>query len=203
MQACAPAIAGINDPAPLLPPVAPQLRTLAGTLLATLAAGALYEITKQIVSPGISLWASHAMTIAAFGLAATCAVHRALRRQARLGAACHAAEADRIGLADAVAQASDSIVMTDAQGRIEYVNPAFTLLTGYGAPEVIGQNVRVLESGLQSPPFYRDLWSTIRAGKVWHGELFNRRKDGALSLRGHDHHAGQGFNGEYPQVHRG
>jgi len=70
-------------------------------------------------------------------------------------------------------------VVADAEGRIESVNPAFTTLTGYTAAEVVGQNPRVLKSGRHTPEFYAEMWRTIKAGEVWTGEMFNRRKDGA------------------------
>ncbi|MGA9425802.1 MAG: PAS domain-containing protein, partial [Terracidiphilus sp.] len=86
------------------------------------------------------------------------------------------------GLAEAVAQAADAIVITDSDGVIQFVNPAFTTLTGYSGEEAVGQSPRVLKSGCQSDSFYRELWSTIRSGKVWRGELVNRRKDGSTYL---------------------
>jgi len=70
------------------------------------------------------------------------------------------------------------IVITDPEGTILWVNPGFTVLTGYTAEEALGQNPRLLKSGKHDQPFYRDLWNTILAGKVWQGELTNRRKDG-------------------------
>jgi len=81
-------------------------------------------------------------------------------------------------LATAIEQAGDAIVITDAGARIRYVNPAFTLMTGYSAAEAIGQNPSILKSGRQDQDFYRDLWDTVRAGRAWRGELINRRKDG-------------------------
>ncbi len=81
-------------------------------------------------------------------------------------------------LSRAVEQSPISIVITDADGRIEYVNPVFTTLTGYSAAEVIGQNPRILKSGRHPSEFYAGLWQTIRAGHDWHGILENRRKDG-------------------------
>ena len=80
----------------------------------------------------------------------------------------------------AIDQAADSIVITDTDACIQYVNPAFTRLTGYSPQEVIGKSPNILKSGRQNPMFYRNLWDTIRAGQVWHGKLINRRKDGAL-----------------------
>ena len=85
---------------------------------------------------------------------------------------------DRDGLVTAVEQSADSIVITDVSGQIQYVNPAFTAMTGYSFEEAVGQNPRVLKSGCHSKEFYQDLWKTLRSGQVWHGELTNRRKDG-------------------------
>lgn len=70
------------------------------------------------------------------------------------------------------------IVFTDRQGKIEYVNPTFTLMTGYTLKESIGNNPNILKSGIQNKSFYANMWQTIGKGKVWHGELANRRKDG-------------------------
>ncbi len=80
----------------------------------------------------------------------------------------------------AVEQSPIAVIMTDLDGQIQYVNAAFTRNTGYQPDEVLGKTPRVLKSGETSPTVYRDLWATIRAGKVWHGDLVNRRKDGTL-----------------------
>jgi PAS domain S-box-containing protein len=80
----------------------------------------------------------------------------------------------------AIDAAAEAVVITDAEGHIQYVNPAFTSVTGYGAAEAIGGNPRVLKSGLHPREFYEDLWRTIIAGKVWQNELMNRRKDGTV-----------------------
>jgi PAS domain S-box-containing protein len=85
---------------------------------------------------------------------------------------------ERAGLAAAVEQSADGVVITDISGAIQYANPAFSLMTGYSRQEVTGQNPRVLKSGLCSAAFYQGLWNTISSGQVWHGELINRRKDG-------------------------
>lgn len=71
-------------------------------------------------------------------------------------------------------------VITDARGRIEWVNPAFTRLTGYPAHEVIGRTPQLLRSGHHSREFYVRMWETIERGDVWEGDLHNRRKDGTL-----------------------
>jgi len=83
-------------------------------------------------------------------------------------------------LSKAVQHAAEAIVITNAEGTIEYVNPAFTEITGYSAAEAIGQNPRILKSGRQDEAFYQTLWSTITSGKVWRGRFVNRRKDGTL-----------------------
>ncbi len=83
-------------------------------------------------------------------------------------------------LATAIEQAGDAIMITDIAARIRYVNPAFTRMTGYSAREAIGQNANILNSGRQKADYYRDLWTTVVAGRIWHGELINRRKDGTL-----------------------
>ncbi len=77
-------------------------------------------------------------------------------------------------------QSPASVVITDTEGAIEYVNPRFSQITGYGAAEAVGKNPRILKSGEQSREFYAELWATIAAGKRWRGEFHNRRKDGSL-----------------------
>jgi PAS domain S-box-containing protein len=86
----------------------------------------------------------------------------------------------RAGLLAAVEQAADPIVVTGPDGRIQYVNPAFTDLTGYSAAESVGRSTSMLKSGRESAEFYSNLWRTIEAGDVWEGHLVNRRKDGTL-----------------------
>ncbi|HMK24332.1 MAG TPA: PAS domain S-box protein, partial [Terriglobales bacterium] len=81
-------------------------------------------------------------------------------------------------LYSAVEQCADLIVITDDTGRIEYVNPAFEKLTGYNRQEVLGQTPRVLKSGEQGPDVYRDLWTTILAGKTYRNVMINRKKSG-------------------------
>ena len=76
--------------------------------------------------------------------------------------------------------AANAIVITDPRGNIQWVNAAFSRLTGYSAAEAIGHNPRVLKSGQHDEAFYRSIWETVLAGNVWHGELVNRRKDGTL-----------------------
>ena len=80
----------------------------------------------------------------------------------------------------ALEQAADGVVITDTRATIQYVNPAFTRLTGYSAEEVLGKTPNLLKSGRQNPSYYEDLWKTIKSGQVWHGQLINRRKDRTL-----------------------
>ncbi len=80
----------------------------------------------------------------------------------------------------AVEQAAESVVMTDVEGKIQYVNPAFEQVTGYRRAEAEGKNPRFLNSGQQNAEFYQQMWTTINAGKVWSGNFVNRRKDGSL-----------------------
>lgn len=91
-----------------------------------------------------------------------------------------AEEEELIKLSSAIEQSPVTIVITDAKGDIEFVNPKFTQLTGYLPEEVIGRNPRILKSGETSPEEYKSLWRTISAGNVWHGEFQNKKKSGAL-----------------------
>jgi len=83
-------------------------------------------------------------------------------------------------MSSAMDQAGASILITDRDGIIEYVNPAFTKLTGYSAKEAIGQTPRLLKSGGQDDAFYAAMWKTISDGKVWHNKVIDRKKDGSF-----------------------
>jgi PAS domain S-box-containing protein len=83
-------------------------------------------------------------------------------------------------LVQAVEQSPLSVVITDVDGKIEHVNPTFTRVTGYQPDEVIGKNPRILKSGETSPDQYASLWQTILDGKVWRGEIRNRKKSGEI-----------------------
>ncbi len=80
----------------------------------------------------------------------------------------------------ALESAANGIVISDRDGNILWVNPAFTAITGYTHVEVIGKNLRLLKSGAHDTNFYASMWQTILAGNVWQGEMINRRKDGTL-----------------------
>ena len=83
-------------------------------------------------------------------------------------------------LSRAVEQSPVSILITDASGKIEYVNPKFMELTGYAPAEVMGKNPRFLKSGEMAASEYERLWQVITSGKVWRGEFHNRKKSGEL-----------------------
>jgi two-component system, cell cycle sensor histidine kinase and response regulator CckA len=90
----------------------------------------------------------------------------------------HVAEESLRKLSRAVEQSADAVMVTNHHGIIEYVNPAFEVLTGYQREEVCGQTPRILKSGEQGPEVYQDMWKTILAGNVFRGILVNRKKNG-------------------------
>ena len=81
-------------------------------------------------------------------------------------------------LTTALEQSPMAVVITDADGVIEYANAEFAALTGYSQQEAVGQHTRILKSGKNPPEIYEDLWEFITTGRTWSGELINRRKDG-------------------------
>ncbi len=88
------------------------------------------------------------------------------------------AEENALKLTKAVTESPASVVITDVNGNIEYVNPKFTSITGYSYEEVIGLNPRILKSGTTPESQYENLWKTIRSGKEWRGEFKNKKKNG-------------------------
>lgn len=76
--------------------------------------------------------------------------------------------------------AANAIVITNRDGIIQWVNPAFTKITGYSSDEIVGEHTRVLKSGKHDHLFYESLWNTVLSGNVWEGELINKRKDGSF-----------------------
>jgi two-component system, sensor histidine kinase and response regulator len=89
-------------------------------------------------------------------------------------------ESKLLQLSFAVEQSLNSIMITDTEGKIEYINTAFTKNTGYEFDEAIGKTPRILKSGKQSAGFYKTLWDTLLAGKTWEGQICNKKKNGAL-----------------------
>ena len=80
----------------------------------------------------------------------------------------------------AVEHAGEAIVLTDSDGTIVYVNPAFEKTTGYARQEAIGNNSRILQSGKHDKGFYQNMWDTLLSGQVWRGRFINKKKDGTL-----------------------
>ena len=91
-----------------------------------------------------------------------------------------AREARLLLQATALDTAANAILITDVDGIIQWVNPAFTTVTGFTAEEALGKTPRIVKSGRHDQAFYHDFWKTIRSGQTWRGEFTNRRKDGAL-----------------------
>ena len=83
-------------------------------------------------------------------------------------------------LMSAVEQAAETIVITDRDGNIQYVNPAFETLTGYSSQEARGNNPSILKSGKHSDQFYKEMWEVLLAGDIWSGHITNKKKSGEL-----------------------
>ena len=83
-------------------------------------------------------------------------------------------------LATTVEQASEDIIITDTEGNIQYVNPAFEKITGYSRDEVMGKKPSIIKSGIHPGRFYENLWQTIKAGKTWYGRITNKSRNGEL-----------------------
>jgi PAS domain S-box-containing protein len=83
-------------------------------------------------------------------------------------------------LSQAVEQSPESIIITDLEARIEYVNAAFLRVSGYGAEEVLGENCRLLQSGQTPASSYAAMWAALQRGELWQGEFVNRRKNGDI-----------------------
>lgn len=133
---------------------------------------------------GLAGWRQEAintlLTVSAVLLAALALASAYFLRYERSARERERAEESLRTLSLAVQQSPVSIVITDPQAVIQYVNPKFESITGYSAQEVIGKNPKVLSSGEKSPADYRTMWAVITSGQTWNGEFHNRRKDGSL-----------------------
>lgn len=89
-----------------------------------------------------------------------------------------AMEAEGVRLRLAIEQSAEAIVITDADANIQYANPAFERVTGWGRDEAIGRNPRILKSGRMDAAFYQRMWGTLLAGQVWQGRMTNKRRNG-------------------------
>lgn len=90
------------------------------------------------------------------------------------------AKEDTLKLSRAIVQSPISILITNINGEIEYVNPMFEKVSQYSFEEVFGKNPRIVKSGNHTKEYYLNIWDTILSGKDWHGELLNKRKNGEL-----------------------
>lgn len=90
------------------------------------------------------------------------------------------AEKERDRLFTAIEQSADTVVITDAEGSIQYANPGFERITGYSRKEAVGKNPRILKSGRHDKEFYSELWGAIKGGKVWEGKFVNKKRDGSF-----------------------
>ena len=135
------------------------------------------EVTAPLVRDA---WLSGLLTLAIVTLAAIVAGGAWRRERRAVASAFDASEARNALLVTAITQAPVSVVITDAKGTIEYVNPEFERVTGYATQEALGQNPRILKSGRQPESLYREMWETVQRGSAWTGRFVNRRKDGTL-----------------------
>jgi len=87
---------------------------------------------------------------------------------------------DQARLAIAVENAAEVIIITDIEGNIQYVNPAFEKITGYSRAEAAAQNITLLDSGQHDPSFFEQMWDCLKRGEVWRGRFINRKKDHSL-----------------------
>lgn len=160
-------------------------------MLATCIGMIAFEVAKECFnSVGLTSWQSHGITIMFAAVLGGLAGFIGLRRGQNWNAASAQALAQREKAEQAedtlrklscvVEQSPISVVITDTQGNIEYVNPFFTRLTGYTPEEAVGKNPRILKSGSTPPETYKQLWETITAGGEWHGEFLNKKKNGEL-----------------------
>lgn len=94
----------------------------------------------------------------------------------------HKAEQEMKRMAHILEQASESVLYTDERGLIQYVNPAFERVTGYSRAEVMNQSPRILKSGVHDASFYRQMWDTLRNGRIWQGRIVNKNKAGDLFI---------------------
>jgi len=89
-------------------------------------------------------------------------------------------ELELLKLSGAITASPTSVVITDIEATIEYVNPKFSELTGYTSEEAVGENPRILKSGRTPSVTFEDLWETLLSGKVWHGRFINKKKNGGI-----------------------
>jgi two-component system cell cycle sensor histidine kinase/response regulator CckA len=89
-------------------------------------------------------------------------------------------EAERLLLTTAIEQAAEMVIITDKDGLIQYVNPAFEATTGYSAKEIVGKHPNILKGGMHGDDYYRDVSRKLTRGEVWRGNFINKKKDGTI-----------------------
>ena len=133
----------------------------------------IHNVEMEVLTPGGSIWLSvSAIPVDNPKYGVTIAYEDITTRKK--------AELEMLKLTKAVEFSPVSIVITDALGNMEYVNPRFTEVTGYTPEEALGKNQRILKSGYVPSEVYEKLWTTIMEGKTWRGELLNQKKNGDL-----------------------
>ena len=141
--------------------------------------GAEFAFTAYADVYGSSNAVGHVLKLGSFGAIYLAVVRTGLTEPQRmLYRRLAEREAEARTFEKAVEHSGHAVVITDRDGAIEYVNPAYEEITGYTAAELQGENPRVLQSGVHDAAFYEELWSTLRSGEVWHGEVVNEDKDG-------------------------
>ncbi len=89
-------------------------------------------------------------------------------------------QAEMLRLSTAIEQSPEAVMIAGSDGILQYVNPAFEVITGYSREEALGKNPKFLKSGHHDKPFYSNLWKTVTSGKTWEGRFINKRKNGDL-----------------------
>jgi diguanylate cyclase (GGDEF)-like protein/PAS domain S-box-containing protein len=126
-------------------------------------------------------WYALSLVVAALVIGGMAVYLRRLNRQlADSAAKARQIESSLQTLSVAIEQSPVSVVITDADATIQYVNPQFTVETGYGVDEAMGKNPRILQSGLTDRAVFENMWQTLLQGEAWTGEFINRRRNGEL-----------------------
>ena len=151
----------------------------------------VYEAAKELFSGGaLSAWESHAITIivtASIAVIANVFMRRATTRAVVTERLAIEDELRRINdqlrLSDRILKvAEEGVLVTDANGRIEAINPAFTAITGYSEADVLGKQPSLLKSEHHSPDFFRKMWADLIRDRRWSGEIMNRHKNGEVYI---------------------
>ncbi len=132
----------------------------------------------QLQSPFVVILSGAALSCL-MGLATLGLVRQYRRTQQALAVMAQVSQ-ERLLSATVFSTSPEGIVITDPEARILQINPAFTRLTGYSAPELLGQNPRLLQSGMHGPEFFQQMWHDLLRYGSWEGELWNRNRQGGI-----------------------